>query len=63
MRCPRCDGLMVIDAYLNLEGDHNRVWIEAWRCVNCGELFDARMLENRLRRRQPAGPQRAKQAA
>lgn len=63
MNCPRCKGLMVIDAYLNLEGDGNRVWIEAWRCINCGEVFDAHLLRNRLQQRQRIEEPRDKQAA
>lgn len=49
MRCPRCEGLMVMDAYLNLEGDYGQVWIDAWRCVNCGEIVDRQMMDNRRR--------------
>jgi hypothetical protein len=55
MECPRCLGFMVFDACLNLEGDpNNNVWISEWRCLNCGEVFDARTLENRASQRQAA---------
>ena len=52
MKCPHCLGFMVIDACLNMEGDRNKVWIEEWRCLNCGEVFDLRTLENRALQRQ-----------
>ncbi len=52
MKCPHCMGFMVIDACLTMEGDRNKVWIEEWRCLNCGEVFDPRTLENRFRQRQ-----------
>jgi len=52
MKCPHCMGFMVIDACLNMEGDRNKVWIGEWRCLNCGEVFDPRTLENRLMQRQ-----------
>lgn len=54
MKCPHCLGFMVIDTCLNMEGDRNKVWIEEWRCLNCGEIFDLRTLENRALQRQAA---------
>lgn len=47
MKCPHCLGFMVIDTCLNMEGDRKKVWIGEWRCINCGEIFDPRTLENR----------------
>ena len=52
MKCPHCFGFMVIDTCLNMEGDRNKVWIGEWRCLNCGEIFDPRTLENRALQRQ-----------
>jgi hypothetical protein len=43
---------MVIDTCLNMEGDRNKAWIGEWRCLNCGEIFDPRTLENRALQRQ-----------
>lgn len=40
MKYPHCLGLMVVDACLNMEGDRNKVWIEEWGCLKCGEIFD-----------------------
>ena len=47
MECSRCCGFMVIDTCVNMEGDCNKPWIWEWRCINCGEIFDHRTLENR----------------
>ena len=52
MNCPHCSGFMVIDVCLNMEGDHNKVWNEEWRCLNCGEISDLRIMENRVLQRQ-----------
>ncbi len=54
MKCPHCLGFMVIDVCLNMEGDRNKVWINEWRCLNCGEVFDPSTLENRALQRQAA---------
>ena len=51
MDCPRCHGLMVVDACLNLDGGGKTIWVYEWRCLNCGELLDERTLENRNRSR------------
>ena len=47
MRCARCRGLKVAGCYEEranegLEGPG------VWRCVNCGELVDLRVLDNRM---------------
>lgn len=34
MRCPKCDGLMIIQSFF----DHF-IKFEAWRCVNCGNII------------------------
>jgi hypothetical protein len=41
-RCPRCNGLMVAEWCQDLS-DHR-----AQRCVQCGEVIDPVILENRL---------------
>jgi len=63
MRCHRCHGLMVVDAYLNREGDQNQAWIENRRCVNCGELLDVKILQNRLGHQSLVNPTDTKRAA
>lgn len=52
MECPRCHGLMVIDACLNRGNVHHTVWIHEWRCLNCGEFSDAQISANRVPRQQ-----------
>ena len=47
MECPRCHGFMVIDTCVNMEGVRHTVWVYEWRCLNCGEIFDAQTLANR----------------
>jgi hypothetical protein len=39
MRCERCDGLLVIDHYIDIE-ESGGLWIEAWRCTSCGNVID-----------------------
>ena len=38
MRCERCDGLMVTDHYIDMEGAG--LWLKAWRCMCCGNVVD-----------------------
>lgn len=56
MKCPRCQGLMVIDFCVDLEGAPQSIWVKEWRCLNCGELFDKYTMENR--KRSECGPPR-----
>jgi Fe-S-cluster-containing hydrogenase component 2 len=64
MKCPHCLGIKVSDACLNLnmEDDRNTVWIEEWRCLNCGEIFDLRTLENRALQREARHVRREQEA-
>jgi hypothetical protein len=34
MRCPKCSGLMIVQAFF----DHF-INFEAWKCVNCGNII------------------------
>lgn len=63
MCCARRQGFMVIDIYLNLEGERNKVWINSWRCVNRGESRDASILRNCSTRRHVNVTLRQKKAA
>ena len=38
MRCERCDGLMMMDHYIDMEG--GGPWLKAWRCMCCGNVVD-----------------------
>lgn len=52
-RCPRCGGLMVAEPCQDLlDGSSGSLDFGAWRCVQCGEIIDSVILQNR--QRQPA---------
>ena len=42
MRCHRCGSIMAYEKFYGLQGGF---W--GWRCVCCGEIIDATILENR----------------
>lgn len=46
MRCARCDGLMTPYELMDLL-DSIEVTCEAFRCLNCGEIVDPVLVENR----------------
>jgi Fe-S oxidoreductase len=41
MTCQRCDGLMVLERYDDLELGSAAYEVSAWRCLNCGAIVDA----------------------
>lgn len=51
--CPRCSGLLVVDVPLQFfsdggegsEGTHQQT---AYRCLNCGNVLDFRILSNQI---------------
>ena len=45
MGCARCDGLLVLDHYIDME-DSGGLWIEAWRCVCCGNVVDHQIVRH-----------------
>jgi hypothetical protein len=47
MRCVRCRGLMVSGPYVE-RANEGLEEPGVWRCVNCGELVDLRLLDNRV---------------
>jgi len=47
MRCARCRGFMV-DEFLVERASEGFAAPGVWRCVNCGELVDLRVLHNRM---------------
>ena len=55
MDCPRCQGSMVSQRYMDLLDDTGVLGITAWRCLCCGEVTDAVILANRVHRPEPAG--------
>ena len=48
MKCQRCDGLMVVDHYIDMEDDSGHLWLRAWRCITCGEVLDSKIYRHRL---------------
>lgn len=48
MRCSRCQGCMIEDYLLDMEDSSGPMWLQAWRCMNCGNVFDSVLERNRL---------------
>jgi len=46
MHCRRCDGFMVKDRLYDLFNCSGEFSIDAWRCVNCGEVMDGTIASN-----------------
>lgn len=56
MNCPRCNGLMVVDHFIDMQDDGGGLWMRGWRCVSCGDVIDPmiykhRMIQSSLRER------------
>lgn len=47
MQCPRCQGTMVVDHFVDL-ATSGEIWMPGWRCLMCGEVIDPLILQNRL---------------
>ncbi len=41
MNCTRCQGLMLDEHMLDMEGGYGERWAVSLRCVNCGHRDDA----------------------
>jgi hypothetical protein len=56
-KCLRCSGVMIYDKFYGLQEDF---W--GWKCLNCGEIVDHVILENRgvMKTGQERGTQRAR---
>jgi hypothetical protein len=48
MTCRRCQGRMARDHFLDLQESGGEWWLEGWRCINCGYVFDPVLEKNRL---------------
>ncbi len=55
MTCERCDGLMVSEWICDLHGMNSDLCANAYRCVLCGNVVDAAILENRRRSTEALG--------
>lgn len=47
-RCLRCGGLMVAERYIDLLDDTGQIEFTADRCIQCGEVVDPIILNNRM---------------
>lgn len=47
MSCSRCNGCMVEDFLLDMEDSSGPMWLQAWRCMNCGNVADSVLQRNR----------------
>ena len=50
MNCSRCQGLMLEEHLLDMEGAFGEMWTTSLRCMNCGHVHDPVMEQNRLTR-------------
>jgi len=46
MVCPRCDGLMLQEVFVDFAGTDGS--FEGWRCLVCGEIVDPVIASNRV---------------
>ena len=49
MTCDRCNGLMVRERIYDFQGMSSDLCVDGYRCLLCGNLVDAVILENRSR--------------
>ncbi len=47
MGCQRCQGLMVVDHFIDMQDDSGHLWLRGWRCVNCGDVVEPGILLHR----------------
>lgn len=47
MACRRCGGCMARDHFLDLQESGGDWWLEGWRCINCGHVYDPVVEKNR----------------
>jgi uncharacterized Zn finger protein len=53
MSCIRCQGLMLEEHMIDLEGGYGEMCSRSWRCFNCGHRDDAIMRQHRQRQAVP----------
>lgn len=51
MNCGRCQGLMLVDHFLDLGAHAGHRWLQAWRCLNCGEVVEPGLATQRRAQR------------
>lgn len=47
MSCSRCNGCMVEDFLLDMEDSSGPMWLQALRCMNCGNVSERVLQHNR----------------
>ncbi len=47
MSCSRCNGCMVDDYLLDMEDSSGPMWLQAKRCMNCGNVEEKVLQHNR----------------
>lgn len=45
--CTRCQGFMLEEQMIDMEGDYGEMWSRSWRCFNCGHRDDAVLQHHR----------------
>lgn len=53
MTCTRCEGLMLEEHMIDMEGGYGEMWSRSWRCFNCGHRDDALIQQHRQRQARP----------
>ncbi|NKB80472.1 MAG: hypothetical protein GKS05_00960 [Nitrospirales bacterium] len=53
MECPRCNGVMVKDAFADIQDDTGAREFFGWRCILCGEILDPVISVNRQSHHEP----------
>ena len=53
MNCGRCAGLMKSIYWFDFNNETDQPIIDAWQCLNCGEIVDRLILHNREDRPTP----------
>ena len=52
MHCSRCQGLMMEEHLLDMEGGFGEMWTTSLRCMNCGHVHDSVIEQHRLARQE-----------
>ena len=50
MKCDRCNGFMVVEDCIDIKGGKDDYWIQAMRCVMCGNLMDPMIARHHIMR-------------
>ena len=47
MKCPKCDGLMIYEKFLDM-GESSHYFFYGWRCIAWGTIVDSTIMKNRV---------------